>query len=43
VASLLAGFALESIGWTALNLATLPLLLLTTWMVLRRGEVTPAR
>ena len=43
VASLLAGFALESIGWTALNLATLPLLLVTTWMVLRRGEVTPAR
>ncbi|MFM7708102.1 MAG: hypothetical protein ACKO9D_08825, partial [Gammaproteobacteria bacterium] len=25
------------------DLATLPLLLLTTWMVLRRGEVTPAR
>lgn len=43
VASLLAGFALESIGWTALNLATLPLLLVTAWMVLRRGEVTPTR
>ena len=43
VASLLAGFALESVGWIALNLATLPLLLLTAWMVLRRGEVTPAR
>ncbi|MFM7625796.1 MAG: MFS transporter, partial [Gammaproteobacteria bacterium] len=43
VASLLAGFALESIGWTALNLAALPLLLVTTWMVLRRGEVTPTR
>ncbi len=40
--SLLAGVAIETLGWRALNLATLPLLLWTLWEVLRR-DALPAR
>ena len=40
VVSLLAGAAIEALGWRALNLVTLPLLLLTSWAVMRRA---PAR
>jgi MFS family permease len=40
--SLLAGLAIETLGWRALNLATLPLLIWTSWEVLRRGAL-PAR
>ena len=40
VVSLLAGIAIETLGWRALNLATLPLLLWTLWEVLRRTTLT---
>lgn len=38
VASLLAGFALATIGWERLNLATLPLLAAVLWSVARAGQ-----
>lgn len=38
VASLLAGFALATIGWECLNLATLPLLAAVLWSVARAGQ-----
>jgi MFS family permease len=42
VVSLLAGVAIEALGWQMLNLVTLPLLLWTLWAVMRR-ELPPAR
>lgn len=35
-ASLLAGTAIETLGWEILNLATLPLLVLVVWRIVRR-------
>jgi MFS family permease len=40
VASLLAGTAIETLGWEALNLITLPLLLLVLWMTLTSHSKT---
>jgi MFS family permease len=37
VVSLLAGVAIEALGWRTLNLVTLPLLLWTLWAVMRRN------
>ena len=42
VVSLLAGVAIEALGWRTLNLVTLPLLLWTLWAVMRR-DLPPAR
>lgn len=38
IASLLAGTAIETLGWQVLNLATLPLLLLVLWMTLTNND-----
>lgn len=40
IASLLAGTAIETLGWEVLNLTTLPLLLLVLWMTLSRRSLT---
>lgn len=40
-ASLLAGTAIETLGWEALNLATLPLLALVVWRIVRRSPDEP--
>jgi MFS family permease len=42
VVSLLAGVAIETLGWQMLNLVTLPLLLWTLWAVMRQ-ELPSAR
>jgi MFS family permease len=43
IASLLAGSAIEHLGWAALNLSILPLLALVVWAALRSPGTTPTR
>lgn len=43
LASLLAGVAMQTLGWQALNLASAPLLLVVFWMLLRLRPRTDAR
>jgi MFS family permease len=43
MASLLAGTAIETIGWQALNLASAPLLAVVLWMLWRRSRLLSAR
>ena len=38
-ASLLAGTAIETLGWETLNLVTLPLLALVLWSIVRRSAL----
>lgn len=40
LASLLAGAAMQTLGWQALNLASAPLLVVVLWMLLRRRPAT---
>jgi MFS family permease len=42
VASLLAGVAIETLGWKWLNLVSLPLLVLTAWSLYRVDAVRSA-
>jgi MFS family permease len=43
MASLLAGTAIETIGWQALNLASAPLLAVVLWLLWRRGRLQSAQ
>lgn len=43
MASLLAGTAIETIGWQALNLASAPLLGVVLWLLWRRARIVAAR
>lgn len=43
MASLLAGTAMETIGWQALNLASAPLLAVVVWLLWRRARIAAIR